>query len=98
MGKTAKEKSIMGFPMNECMVCQNPNVHIHHCIHGTANRKLADKYGLIVPLCQEHHTGRHGVHFDKDFDLALKKLAQEKFEGKYGANISFRDIFGKSYL
>lgn len=93
-----KVKSIMGFNMNNCIVCASPYVQIHHVIYGTANRKLSDKYGLTVPLCQEHHTGQTGVHFQKEFDEQLKRLAQTKFEEVHGTREDFRRIFGKSYL
>ena len=84
--------------MNNCIVCGSPYVQIHHCIYGTANRRLSDKYGLIVPLCSEHHTGMSGVHFQKDFDTWLKQQAQKRFEEVHGTREDFRRIFGKSYL
>lgn len=43
--------------MEHCKLCGSPYVEIHHCLHGTANRKKADKYNLVIPLCHEHHTG-----------------------------------------
>ena len=83
----------------ECYVCQTTyNLHDHHIFFGTSNRKQSEKYGMKVWLCQEHHTGRMGVHFDRDLDLRLKKLAQERFEAVYGDSDAFRGIFGKSYL
>lgn len=91
-------KSIIVKSMNNCFVCGSPYTEVHHVIYGNANRKLSDKYGLIVPLCHEHHRGQTGVHFNRDFDISLKKLAQEKFEAKFGANKSFLDVFGKNYL
>ena len=80
----------------KCMVCGSPYVELHHIIHGTANRKLSDKYGLTCWLCREHHTGNTGVHFDKNFDLELKKYAQHRFNEEYEED--FRTVFGKSYL
>lgn len=94
----AKTKSIIVECMDNCFVCGSPYVEVHHVFYGTAKRKLSDKYGLIVPLCEEHHRGQTGVHFNRDLDLHLKKLAQEKFEALYGANTSFREVFGKNYL
>lgn len=91
-------KSIIVNCMDNCFVCGSPYTEVHHVIYGTANRKLSDKYGLIVPLCHEHHRGRTGVHFNRDFDISLKKLAQEKFEWEYGATKSFLEVFGKNYL
>lgn len=91
-------KSIIVDSMDNCFVCGSPYAEVHHCIYGNANRKLSDKYGLIVPLCHEHHRGQTGVHFNRDFDISLKKLAQEKFEAKFGARNEFIKVFGKSYI
>ena len=93
-----KKKSIIVDCMDSCFVCGNPYVEIHHVMYGVANRKLSDKYGLVVPLCCEHHRGDAGVHFNRSLDLHLKKLAQAKFDGLYGANTSFREVFGKNYI
>jgi hypothetical protein len=83
----------------ECYVCKTTlNLHDHHIFFGTANRKQSEKYGMKVWLCQEHHTGSTGVHFNKPLDLHLKKLAQEHFEGKIGTRECCRRVFGKSYL
>ena len=91
-------KSIIVNCMDNCFVCGSPYTEVHHVIYGTANRKLSDKYGLVVPLCHEHHRGQTGVHFNRDFDISLKKLAQEKFNSVYGSNKRFLEVFGKSYL
>lgn len=94
MGK----KSVIIEDMEHCYICNSPYVQIHHVFFGVANRKISDKYGYIVPLCQEHHTGSAGVHFNKDLDLHLKKLAQKHFEAEFGARNVFRGVFGKSFL
>ena len=96
MGKA--KKSILTGDMEHCMVCAKPHPEVHHVIFGTSNRKWSDKYGLIVPLCAEHHRGSDlSPHFNKDFDLELKKYAQERFEEEY-PELNFREIFGKNYL
>ena len=60
--------------------------------------KKSDEYGYVMPLCQEHHTGSTGIHRKRDFDLAMKKQAQEHFEAHFGARNDFIKVFGKSYL
>ena len=83
----------------ECFACGTTQyLQLHHCLHGTANRKLADRFGLVVWLCRDCHLGRNGVHFNKGFDDYLKRLAQEHWEAKFGTREGFRAIFGKSYL
>lgn len=82
-----------------CYVCGTTlNLHDHHCLYGTSNRKQAEKYGLKVWLCASCHTGSNGVHFNKRLDLHLKQLSQRYFEEHYGSREDFRRIFGKSLL
>lgn len=52
MGKV----SIIESDLTRCIICGASPVQLHHT-HGGINRKHADEYGLIVPLCLEHHTG-----------------------------------------
>lgn len=82
-----------------CFLCgREVNLELHHAIHGVSNRKNADKYGLVVWLCQDCHTGTHGVHHNREKDLELIKYAQTRFESEYGSREEFRRIFGKSWL
>jgi hypothetical protein len=71
-------------------------LHKHH-IFGGANRKLSEQYGLYVYLIPEYHTGDKGVHFNREFDLQLKREGQRKFEETHSRE-DFRRIFGKNYL
>ena len=83
----------------ECYVCgKTTDLHDHHIFFGTSNRKQSEKHGMKVWLCQEHHTGNNGVHFNKDLDMTLKRTAQVHFETHIGNREQFREIFGKSYL
>lgn len=83
----------------KCYFChQTYGLESHHCLHGTANRKKAEQYGLKVWLCNNHHTGQAGVHRNKDFDVFLKQLAQRTFEEKVGTREQFMEEFGKNYL
>lgn len=92
------KQSILVKSMEHCIVCGRPYPEVHHVFFGTSNRKWSDKYKLVVPLCGEHHRGSAvSPHFDKDFDLALKRYAQERFEKEY-PELNFREIFGKNYL
>ena len=83
-----------------CYFCHNTqNLHIHHIFGGTANRKISDKYGLMVYLCGFHHNlGQKCVHNNKEMDLVLKKKGQEYFEEHYGNREEFLKLFGRNYL
>ena len=94
-------RSIITKDLKTCAECGSTiNVEIHHCIHGTANRKLSTKYHLLVGLCSECHRGTNGVHGQKghNLDLKYKRIAQEAFEKKHGNREKFIEVFGKSYL
>lgn len=85
-----KKKSIIVDDMEHCKLCGSPYVEIHHCLYGTANRKKADKYNLVIPLCHEHHTGgKQSAHLNARYDLMYKKMAQKAFEEKIGTREEF---------
>lgn len=69
---------------------------MHHCLHGTANRRLAEEDGLKVYLCNTCHRLLHDKGlYDKD----LQKMAQEKWMAYYGkTEDEFRKRYGKSYM
>ena len=92
-------ESIITDNMDVCFVCGGRASEKHHCIH-SINRKSADKYGLFVGLCPEcHRTSDKAVHGKNGhtLDLALKQIAQRKFEELYGHE-KYMEVFGKNYL
>ena len=69
---------------------------LHHCIHGVANRRLADRERLYCRLCHSCHTMLHdkGYH-DKDLQQDAERAWLE-----YN-NKSVEDwikLFGNNYL
>jgi len=91
-------KSIMQTEKETCYLCKGRATEEHHCIHGTANRKLSEKYGLKVYLCPYcHRISKLAVHNNYFTDIKLKQEAQYKFNEVY-PDLSFLQIFGKNYL
>lgn len=90
-------KSIIQEDTDYCFVCGRYGTEIHHILFGTANRKLSDKYGLVIGLCCEHHRGRTGVHQNRELDLTMKRVAQRAFNEAY-PNMDFLTVFGRNYL
>ena len=80
-----------------CFICGRYGTEIHHVFYGTANRRLATKYGMVVGLCYDHHRGRRGVHFDKELDTELKRMAQRRFNELFPED-DFLAVFGRNYL
>jgi hypothetical protein len=84
----------------KCFFCGNTqNLEEHHCLHGTANRKKAEKYGLTVWLCNYHHTGGlKSVHKCKQMDRILQVFAQKYFLENIGDMELWMKEFRKNYL
>lgn len=83
--------------MEHCMICGKPFPEWHHVFFGTANRRQADNYGYIVPLCAYHHReGKYSAHKSRELDLMLKRQAQALFEEDHTRQ-EFIQTFGRSY-
>lgn len=83
----------------ECLITgRTDNLHEHHVFEGTANRKKSEKWGLKIYLSPEYHNmSSKGIHFDKEFDIHVKRMAQAKFEMLYGHDLWMKE-FHKDYL
>lgn len=85
-----------------CFFCGSErDLERHHCLKGTANRKLAEKDGLWVWLCPDCHRGTWGVHGYKghELDVTLKKAAEYAWLKQNGKTVEdFISRYGKSYL
>lgn len=98
MGKK-QLKSRVQEDLSCCIVCHRSPTQIHHVFFGYGNRRNSEKYGYIVGLCLDHHTGAHGIHTNnKQLETDLKRMCQMDFEENIGTRDDFRKIFGKSYL
>lgn len=70
----------------------------HHVVFGTSNRKLSEKFGLKVYLCDAHHEhSKEAVHVNTEIRKMLCEDAQREFEKKY-PELSFLKVFGKNYI
>lgn len=108
-GKEYMESILQG--TKECYLCRLrmnekedfrrlPSIGLeeHHIMHGTANRKQSEKYGLKVWLCcEDHRTGKEAVHRCREIDLKLICIAQRKFEELYGHD-KWMEVFMKNYI
>ena len=91
-------KSIMQKGDPRCFLCgRTVELERHHVMAGTANRKLSEKYGLWVWLCQRCHTGTHGAQYDRETNRSLKRLAQIAFEARHSRE-EWMEAFRKNYL
>ena len=95
-----------------CIICGKPRTDMHHIFKGVKQRRLADEDELVIPLCQEHHTGNMSVHQRKELNVLCEiigQLAWERdqlisnqelpFEGLSNTvREDFRNRYGRSYL
>ena len=76
-----------------------PTLHRHE-VFGAANRQKSIKDGLVVFLTPEmHNMSDKGVHFNRDFDLFLKRIGQQAWMDYYDKTTEdFIKEYGKNYL
>ena len=91
-------KSILQADTDRCYLCgRRTDLETHHILGGIANRRLSERYGLTVRLCQSCHTGTDGAQYDKTLNRRLKQEAQQAFETIYGHDV-WMELFMKNYL
>ena len=92
-------KSILTENMNRCMLIDGScfgRIEYHH-VMPASNRKKSTEYGLIAPLCSNHHRiSREAVHNNAENMNFLKAKAHIAFE-KYYPGLSWLKIFGRNY-
>lgn len=99
--------SILQGMTKECYVCRKyygvhstRDLERHHIYFGK-NRSISDKYGFIVWLSREYHTGSniavHGLD-GRALDLELKRDCQAAYEAAGHTREEFIALIGKSYL
>lgn len=80
--------SVCCYPDCEC----NTGINKHEVFYGSY-RHTSIKWGLVIPLCEKHHTiDNNSIHKDRKFDLSMKFKAQSIFENKYS-----HDLFMKEF-
>lgn len=93
-------KSILTDDYIHCFWCGRLAEAEHHIFFGTALRKISEKFGFKVPLCNRcHNMSNDSVHLDpkRVKDLELKRACQAKFE-KTHTRKEWMLIIGRNYL
>lgn len=87
-----------------CFLCGRNGVgdplDAHH-IFGGANRKLSERYALVIPLCHDrcHENGKDAVHRNGAVAQAVHEFGQRLAMERMGWSIEeFRAVFGRNYL
>jgi hypothetical protein len=84
-----KRFSIFTDNLDKCYFCNRPRDDLHELLGGR-NRNNSMRYGLVLPVCREHHNEiQHSIEY--------KKMTQKKFQEVY-PEIDFVDIFKINYL
>lgn len=77
-------KSIITKYDGYCIICGRPTTTTHHLIEGVANRKISDKFGLICPLCDNHHNlTNNSVHLNPAMQTMGHIIGQLAYEKRY---------------
>lgn len=89
-------KSVIQKDCNKCFVCgKGGELHPHHIMEGTANRKKSDEDKLIVYV---HNLPCHrDIHDHPKKYIYLKQYAQKTYEKNHGRE-EWIKRYGKSYI
>lgn len=70
----------------------------HHVYYGRGLRQKSEQWGAVIWLPPMMHRGNAGVHFDRDFDLSVKREFQRRFEAEGWTRSEFIEEYGRNYL
>lgn len=86
-------------PSKECYVTHAEyGLHKHHIYPGYGTRKICEREGFYIWLRPEYHNmSDKGIHFDKEFDLKVKRECQREYE-KTHTRQEFMYLIGRNYL
>lgn len=80
--------------VKKCVLCgRRTNLELHHLLRGS-QRKMADKYKLVVWLCHDCHMQ---VHDEPELMKECRREGQRRFEKEHSRE-EFIKVFGKNYL
>jgi hypothetical protein len=81
-----------------CALCGQWHYLEKHHVFGAANRKLSEKWGMVIELCPAcHRTGKQLVHQCRETADKVKAHYQRIFMHMY-PDEDFMAIFGRNYL
>lgn len=84
--------SIITNDLEHCIICGRKKEALHEVFYG-AYRHVSIKYGIVIPLCLNHHTqGKFSVHKDRELDLYYKRLAESIFINKYSYELYMKEF------
>ena len=90
-------RSIMTTDFDHCYLCGAPAECVHHIFFGP-NRKISEREGFIVPLCNRcHNLSEEAVHFNHFKDRKLKMMCQAEYERTHSHG-EFMRLIGRNYL
>lgn len=88
-------KSIITDNFDVCYVCGKPRQQFHHIMNG-AYRKKSEKYGLIIPICEQCHREVHDSG-NQELNKKLKAIAEADFIQIYSYE-AWMENFHKNYM
>ena len=96
----SKEEFCIMPPNSMYSTKRTPMLHRHEIFFGNPNRQKSIRDGLVVFLTPEmHNMSNQGVHFNRAFDLFLKRIGQQAWMDYYGKTTEdFIKEYGRNYL
>ena len=84
--------SVVTSMMSVCIECGRPSHELHECFCGR-NRQKSKDYGLVVPLCADHHRMAHRNPYNR---RKYEQMGKAAFLKDHTIE-EFKEIFGRYY-
>lgn len=86
-----RPQGIVTSESNYCLICGRLKSEDHHLICGTSGRKIADKDGIYIPLCDYCHKDIHHTATATKLGKMVGQLVWEREHILKGFDVTYRD-------
>lgn len=82
-----------------CALCRRYTQLEQHHVYSGPYRKKADKYGAVIYICHDCHTGRDGIQYNRQLADEVKGIFQERLMRQHNwTTQDFIREFGRNYI
>jgi 5-methylcytosine-specific restriction endonuclease McrA len=88
-------KAVMQRTGGYCENCgQHAPLSLHHAIYGKGKRQKHETIESCFGLCWHCHQGAGGVHHNRELDIRLKLIVQDRYREQGKTEEEIRELMG----
>lgn len=82
-----------------CALCRRYTALERHHVFPGPYRKKADKYGAVIYICRDCHTGKNGIQYNRRIADHVKAVFQRRIMRQHNwTKQDFIREFGRNYI